>query len=84
MNEGRIWLYVKPTIGIPVFFLAFVAASLLVHASILYNTTWFAAFFQGGAVAAKAAPEAAPAAAMEAAPAMEANAAPAMETNTTP
>lgn len=84
MNEGRIWLYVKPTIGIPVFFLAFVAASLLVHASILYNTTWFAAFFQGGAVAAKAAPEAAPAAAMEAAPAMEATAAPAMETNTTP
>ncbi len=84
MNEGRIWLYVKPTIGIPVFFLAFVAASLLVHASILYNTTWFAAFFQGGPVAAKAAPEAAPAAAMEAAPAMEANAAPAMETNTTP
>lgn len=88
MNERRIWLYVKPTIGIPVFFLAFVAASLLVHASILYNTTWFAAFFQGGAVAAQAAPEAAPAAApaaaMEAAPAMEANAAPAMETNTTP
>lgn len=85
MNEGRIWLYVKPTIGIPVFFLAFVTASLLVHASILYNTTWFAAFFQGGAkMEVQAAPAAAPAAAMEAAPAMEATAAPAMETNTTP
>ena len=71
MNEGRIWLYVQPTIGIPLFFLGFMLASLLVHASILTNTTWFPAFFQGGAAAAPAAaeaPAAAPAA-MEAAPA---------------
>ena len=70
MNEGRLWLYVKPTIGIPLFFLGFMLAALSVHASILYNTTWFAAFFQGGApvaVAVVAAPAAAPA--MEAAPA---------------
>ncbi len=75
MNEGRIWLYVQPTIGIPLFFLAFVLASLLVHASILTNTTWFPAFWEGGAAAAApAAPAAAEApaaapAAMEAAPA---------------
>jgi light-harvesting protein B-800-850 alpha chain len=70
MNEGRLWLYVKPTIGIPLFFLGFMLASLLVHASILTNTTWFPAFFQGGAAAPAAAeaPAAAPAA-MEAAPA---------------
>jgi light-harvesting protein B-800-850 alpha chain len=71
MNEGRLWLYVKPTVGIPLFFLGFMLASLLVHASILTNTTWFPAFFQGGADAAPAAaeaPAAAPAA-MEAAPA---------------
>ncbi len=84
MNEGRIWLYVKPTVGVPIFFLAFITAALLVHASILYNTTWFAAYWQGGATMEKAAPAAAPAAAMEAAPAMAADAAPAMETNTTP
>jgi light-harvesting protein B-800-850 alpha chain len=67
MNEGRLWLYVKPTIGIPLFFLGFMLAALSVHASILYNTTWFAGFFQGGApVAVAAAPAAAPA--MEAAP----------------
>lgn len=71
MNEGRLWLYVKPTIGIPLFFLGFMLASLLVHASILTNTTWFPAFWEGGAAAAPAAaeaPAAAPAA-MEAAPA---------------
>ena len=49
MNEGRIWLYVRPTVGIPLFFIAFVFASLAVHASILNNTTWFSAFWQGGA-----------------------------------
>ena len=79
MNEGRIWLYVSPTVGIPLVFIGFVAAALLVHASILINTTWFAAYWQGAAAApAAAAPamEAAPAAdAM--APAAEAPAAPA-------
>ena len=52
MNEGRIWLYVRPTVGIPLFFIAFVLAALAVHASILNNTTWFAAYWQGGAAAA--------------------------------
>ncbi len=54
MNEGRIWLFVRPTVGIPLFFIAFVFASLAVHASILNNTTWFADFWQGGAAAAPA------------------------------
>ena len=49
MNEGRIWLYVRPTVGIPLFFIAFVLAALAVHASILNNTTWFSAYWQGGA-----------------------------------
>ena len=70
MNEGRIWLYVSPSVGIPLLFVGFVAASLLVHASILTNTTWFADFWQGAA-AAPAAEMAAPAAAA-AAPAADA------------
>ena len=52
MNEGRIWLYVRPTVGIPLFFIAFVLAALAVHASILNNTTWFAAYWQGAAATA--------------------------------
>lgn len=55
MNEGRIWLYVRPTVGIPLFFIAFVLAALAVHASILNNTTWFAAYWQGAAPAAHSA-----------------------------
>jgi light-harvesting protein B-800-850 alpha chain len=49
MNEGRLWLYVSPTVGIPLFFVAFVIAALGVHLAILTNTTWFAGFLQGGA-----------------------------------
>lgn len=70
MKEGRIWLYVSPNIGIPMFFFAIITAALLVHASILLNTTWFAGYWQGGhkaaavaAAKAKAAEAAAPAAA---------------------
>ena len=64
MNEGRIWLYVKPTVGIPLFFLGFVLAALLVHAAILTNTSWFGAYWQGGATVAAPAPVAAAPAAM--------------------
>lgn len=59
MKEGRIWLYVSPNIGLPLFFIAFVTASLLVHASIMTHTTWMAAFWQGGAKVAAPAPVAA-------------------------
>jgi len=82
MKEGRIWLYVSPNVGIPLFFIAFVTAALLVHASILINTTWFAGYWQGGAKVA-AAPVAAAPAAEAMAPAAEpmAPAADAMATN---
>jgi light-harvesting protein B-800-850 alpha chain len=68
MNEGRIWLYVSPNVGIPMFFAAIAIVALLVHASILNNTTWFAGYWQGKAAVAQSA--AAPTAMAEA-PAME-------------
>ncbi|WP_310497200.1 light-harvesting protein [Sandarakinorhabdus sp.] len=74
MNEGRIWLYVNPTVALSLLFLGFVSASLLVHASILTNTTWMADFWQGGAKAEAAAPAAvveAPAAPAAEAPAAQ-------------
>jgi light-harvesting protein B-800-850 alpha chain len=67
MNNGKMWLVVKPTVGIPVFFAGIVVASLSIHTSILLNTDWFPAFLKGGQKAAAAA--AAPAAATAAAPA---------------
>lgn len=70
MNEGRIWLYVSPSVGIPLFFIAIAAVALLVHASILMNTSWFGGYWEGSAAAAPAPAAAAPAEAapMEAAP----------------
>jgi len=61
MNQARIWLVVKPTVGLPLFLGTVLFISLLVHSSILSNTTWFPAFFQGNKVSA-AAPAPAPAA----------------------
>ena len=52
MNEGRLFLYVSPSVIIPFMFVILVLASLSVHASILLNTSWFADFWQGSAVAA--------------------------------
>lgn len=74
MKEGRIWLYVSPSVGLPLFFLTFVTASLLVHASVMTHTTWVAAFWQGGAKVAAAPVAAAPvaAAAVAAAPTTDA------------
>lgn len=48
MNNARIWLVVKPSVGIPLMLIGVVVASLLVHFSILINTTWFAKFLEGG------------------------------------
>ena len=67
MNNGKMWLVLKPTVGIPVFFAGMVVASLSIHTSILLNSDWFPAFLKGGQKAAAAAPAAAPAAAAAAA-----------------
>ncbi|MEM1229065.1 MAG: light-harvesting protein [Pseudomonadota bacterium] len=47
MNQSRMWLVVNPGIGIPVFLGGVAVVSLLVHASVMLNTTWFPAFFGG-------------------------------------
>jgi len=62
MTNGKMWLVLKPTVGIPVFFAGMVVASLSIHTSILLNSDWFPAFLKGGQKAA-AATAAAPAAA---------------------
>ena len=49
MNQGKIWCVVHPTVGLPLLLGSVTVLSLLVHASVLNNTTWMADFFQGGA-----------------------------------
>jgi light-harvesting protein B-800-850 alpha chain len=48
MNQARIWLVVKPTVGLPLFLGSVALIALLVHFSILTHTTWFSSYWQGG------------------------------------
>jgi len=48
MNQARIWLVVKPTVGLPLFLGTVLTISLLIHYSVLSHTSWFAAYWQGG------------------------------------
>lgn len=48
MNQGRIWCVVNPTVGLPLFLGAVTVIALLVHYMVLTNTTWMAAYWQGG------------------------------------
>lgn len=47
MTNGRMWLVVKPTVGIPVFLAAVAIGSFCVHYSLLQNTNWLSAFLNG-------------------------------------
>jgi light-harvesting protein B-800-850 alpha chain len=77
MNQGKIWLVVKPTVGLPAFLGGVAVISLCVHASVLNHSDWFPAFLNGNlkakaAASAAAAPQSAleaPSATVAAAPA---------------
>ncbi|MCA3238385.1 MAG: light-harvesting protein [Curvibacter sp.] len=55
MIYGKIWLVVKPTVGIPIFLGAVAVGSFAVHVALLTNTTWVPKFLNGNAVAVQAA-----------------------------
>ncbi len=48
-NDGQagLWLYVRPSIGLPHFLGTVALAALLVHVGILGHTTWFKKFLNG-------------------------------------
>ncbi len=62
MIYGKIWLHVKPAVGLPIFLGAVAVGSFAVHLAILTNTTWLPKFLEGGTKAAATASAAAPAA----------------------
>ena len=49
MNQGRIWLVVKPTVGLPALLGTVLAIAMLVHWAVLEHTTWFARYWNGAA-----------------------------------
>ena len=62
MNNAKIWLVVKPTVGIPLFLSAVAVGSFAVHVAVLSNTSWVSDFLSGkplgaGAMASAALPD---------------------------
>ena len=47
MIYGKIWLHVKPSVGIPLFLGAVAVASFSVHVALVTNTTWVKRFLNG-------------------------------------
>jgi light-harvesting protein B-800-850 alpha chain len=53
MIYGKIWLHVKPSVGLPLFLGAVAVTSLVVHVGLTVNTTWVKRFHEGGTGVAK-------------------------------
>ncbi|MDW3221871.1 MAG: light-harvesting protein [Paracoccaceae bacterium] len=47
MNNAKMWLVVKPTVGVPIFLSAVAIGSFAVHVAVLSNTTWVSDFLSG-------------------------------------
>ena len=47
MNNSKMWLVVKPTVGIPIFLSAVAIGSFAVHVAVLTNTSWVSDFLSG-------------------------------------
>ncbi len=48
MNQGKIWLVVKPTVGLPLFLGGVATIAVTVHLAILTHTAWWPAYYNGG------------------------------------
>ena len=48
MNQARIWLVVKPTVGLPLFLGTVLVISLLIHFAVLSHTSWMGGYWEGG------------------------------------
>lgn len=49
MIYGKLWLVVKPSVGIPVFIGAVAISSFAVHLALVTNTTWVKTYLNGSA-----------------------------------
>jgi light-harvesting protein B-800-850 alpha chain len=47
MNNAKLWLVVKPTVGIPLFLSAVAIGSFAVHVMVVSNSPWFFGFVSG-------------------------------------
>lgn len=49
MIYGKIWLYVKPSTGIPVYLGAVAIGAFAVHLALFTNVPWLKAYYSGSA-----------------------------------
>ena len=47
-GQAGIWLYVKPSLGLPHFIGAVAMIAVVVHLGILGHTTWYNKYMEGG------------------------------------
>jgi light-harvesting protein B-800-850 alpha chain len=47
MNNAKMWLVVKPTVGVPLFLAGVAIGSFAVHVAVLSNTSWVSDFLKG-------------------------------------
>jgi light-harvesting protein B-800-850 alpha chain len=47
MIYGKLWLVVKPSVGIPLLLGAVAVSSFLVHFALLTHTTWLKQYYNG-------------------------------------
>lgn len=47
MNNAKMWLVVKPTVGVPLVLSAVAVGSFAVHVAVLTNTSWVSDFLSG-------------------------------------
>lgn len=50
MNNAKMWLVVKPTVGVPLFLSAVAIGSFAVHVAVLSSTSWVGDFLQGNPI----------------------------------
>ena len=54
MIYGKIWLVVKPSVGVPLLLSADAVSSIAVHYALLTHTTWMPKYYEGHTKAAVA------------------------------
>lgn len=47
MNNAKMWLVVKPTVGVPLFLSAVAVGSFAVHIAVLSKTNWYSDYLVG-------------------------------------
>ncbi|MFP4146234.1 MAG: light-harvesting protein [Halorhodospira sp.] len=65
MYNARIWLVVRPSVGLPLLLGTVLLIALLVHTAILTNTDWYPDYFKGSNAAVESATEVADSEALE-------------------